>query len=134
MRESRSSGSVEGVMSDHDSYSDFVLKSGQLLADLLYRDKLLNSFARGHLTRVDVSLRVRSSNVQAVELAGQMSGMADPTRNCAVSAVEDPHDAVHHIGNIEILLLRTRREIYGARGIVAAIISHRKFLGICPAL
>src|SRR5580692_461417 len=100
----------------------------QTVLSSLYRNKLLNPFAGGDFTRVDVSLRIRGRHVEAVELARQMPRMSNPSRDAAVLPVEDPHHAVHHIGDVEIFLLRVWRKINGARGIVAAIVGNRKFL------
>jgi hypothetical protein len=46
MREYRSSGSVEGVVSDHDSYSDFVNALHVGTASLVFRHKLHSSLFR----------------------------------------------------------------------------------------
>jgi hypothetical protein len=46
MREYRSSGSVEGVVSDHDSYSDFVIDLHIGTASLGFQHKLHSSLFR----------------------------------------------------------------------------------------
>ena len=66
--------------------------------------------------------------MQHVELSRQMPGMTNPARYAAIVSIQDPHNTIHHIRDIEIFLLRVRGEIDGAGGIVAAIIGHRKFL------
>src|SRR5215472_4610451 len=118
-----------------ESYSaSFACSGWPVLIDSLYRHKFLNPFTGRHLARVYVSMGVRRRDVQRVELAGQMTGMSKPAGHGPVVPIQNPYDAVHHIRDVKVLLLRVRREIYRSRGIVAAVVGHKKFLQIFPLL
>src|SRR5260221_10799947 len=80
----------------------------QLPPHLLYGDELLNPLAGCNLTGIEVSLRVHGGDVQPVELPGSMARVTDSAHHRAITAVENPHHAVHHVWYANVFLMRAR--------------------------
>src|SRR5258708_25791549 len=53
--------------------------------------------------------------------------MTDSARHCAITAVENPHHAVHHVGDIDVFLIRIRRKADGPNRSAAAIVGYWEF-------
>src|SRR3979490_1436460 len=54
--------------------------------------------------------------------------MTDSARHRTITAIENPYHAVHHVGDVDIFLLRVRRKADGSDRSAAAIIGHWEFL------
>src|SRR4029077_20044239 len=84
----------------------------RLAAPLGYvnRNKLLNPFARLNFASIDVPVGVRPDGVDVIEHSSHTTFFSERTDCGALATIDDPNLIVRHIGDVEELLLRSRRK------------------------